>query len=215
MTILGQKKIRVVLADDHPLLLTGFSAELTNSAIEVIATVRDPEVALATYREAKADVLILDIRFGEAQSGLDTALHAIERDSSTRVVLLTQFDQSSVIARSYKGGVLAYVTKNVDIPDLVAAIKAAAEGRQYFIPAIAQRLAREAVDPHTVPINMLSDRERDVLRLISQGLTNQQIADELKVSAKTVSNDSAEVKRKLGISRTAQLTLYASRNGLL
>ena len=160
-------------------------------------------------------MLILDIRFGEGASGLDVALNAISDDPTTRVILLTQFDQSAVISKSYRGGVLAYITKDLEMDELVRGIEMAAQGKEYLPSSVAYRMAREVMDPEQISVHTLSERELEVLKGIAKGLTNVQIAENLHVSAKTVSNDSTEIKRKLRTKRTAALTQYALRNGLI
>lgn len=209
------QRLSVVIADDHPLLLTGFAAALANYGIDVVSTHNNPTDALAAYKQLAADVLILDIRFGGSTNGLDVALKALSEDPTTRVVLLTQFDQSAIISKSYRGGVLAYITKDLEMDELVRGITMAAQGATYLPPAVAIRMAREVMDPETISVHTLSDRELEVLKGIATGLTNVQIAEKLEVSAKTVSNDSAEIKRKLRTSRPASLTQYALRNGLI
>lgn len=208
-------RLRVVIADDHPLLVTGFAAALANRGIDVVSQHDEPVAAIAAYHQLGADVVILDIRFAGGVSGLDVAIEAIAEDPATRVILLTQFDQSSVITKSYRGGVLAYITKDLEMDELVRGIEMAAQGKEYLSPSVAFRMAREVMDPEHISVHTLSEREVEVLKCIANGMTNVQIADKLKVSAKTVSNDSAEVKRKLRTRRTAELTQYALRNGLL
>lgn len=208
-------RLRVVIADDHPLLVTGFAAALANRGIDVVSTHNNPVDAVAAYRRLAADVLILDIRFGEGASGLDVALNAISDDPTTRVILLTQFDQSAVISKSYRGGVLAYITKDLEMDELVRGIEMAAQGKEYLPSSVAYRMAREVMDPEQISVHTLSERELEVLKGIAKGLTNVQIAENLHVSAKTVSNDSTEIKRKLRTKRTAALTQYALRNGLI
>lgn len=208
-------RLCVVIADDHPLLLTGFAAALANRGIDVVSTHNNPVDAVSAYRRLAADVLILDIRFGEGASGLDVALNAISDDPTTRVILLTQFDQSAVISKSYRGGVLAYITKDLEMDELVRGIEMAAQGKEYLPSSVAYRMAREVMDPEQISVHTLSERELEVLKGIAKGLTNVQIAENLHVSAKTVSNDSAEIKRKLRTKRTAALTQYALRNGLI
>lgn len=208
-------RLRVVIADDHPLLITGFSAALADRGIDVVSQHDEPVAAVAAYHRLAADVVVLDIRFAKGVSGLDVAISAIADDPTTRVILLTQFDQSSIIAKSYNGGVLAYITKDLEMDELVHGIEAAARGKEYLSPSVAFRMAREVMDPKQISVHTLSDRELEVLKGIAKGLTNVQIAEQLQVSTKTVSNDSAEVKRKLRTSRTAELTQYALINGLV
>lgn len=210
-----QARPRVVIADDHPLLVAGFAAALSNKGIDVVSTHDNPLEAVAAYRRLAADVVILDIRFGDGLSGLDVALNAIADDPTTRAILLTQFDQSAVITKSYRGGVLAYITKDMAIDELVRGIEMAAQGKEYLPASIAYRMAKEVMNPEHISVQAFNERELEVLKGIAKGQTNLQIAENLKVSAKTVSNDSMEIKRKLRTRRPAELTQYALRNGLI
>lgn len=209
------KKINVVLADDHPLLMAGFAMSLSDYGIYVIGQAKSPDDAIAQYLSLKPDVLVLDIRFGEKLSGLNAAQDLLKKDSKAKIVFLSQFDQDSLIKEAYRLGGHAFVTKDRDAEELAEAIRSAEQGKLYFLPQVAERLASLAVRGDTSPQSQLEEREVEIFTLMAQGLTNVEIADKLNLSSKTISNVSQSVKEKLGIHRSADITRLAVKHGLI
>jgi two-component system, NarL family, invasion response regulator UvrY len=208
-------RLRVCLADDHPLLMTGFAMALADHDVEVIGQSKTPEDAVAQYRKLGPDVLVLDIRFGTRKSGLDAAREILADDPLAKIVFLTQFDSDSLITEAYKLGGCAFITKDCEPSELAGAIRKAKHGETYFPPVIAQRLAAISVRSHTSPLARLEARELDVFKAMARGLTNAEIAEQMDLSVKTISNTSQSVKEKLGMERVADLTLLAVKHGLI
>nr|WP_315253127.1 response regulator transcription factor [uncultured Duganella sp.] len=209
------KKIRVMLADDHPIVMTGFAMSLEGQGLEVVAQARSPEEALAQYQELKPDVSVLDIRFGEQLTGLDVAKQMLAQDPSAAIIFLSQFDQDSLIKETYRLGGRAFMTKDCDPADLAAAVRRAHEGELYFLPHIAERLANLSVRGDLSPQSQLDERALEIFTLMAEGLTNAEIAEKLDVSTKTISNISQAVKEKLGVHRPAYITRLAVKHGLI
>ena len=209
------KSIRVVLADDHPLLLSGFARSLADYGIEVIGQTGTPEDAVNKYRELMPDVLVLDIRFGEKLTGLDAAKEVLKQFPDAQIVFLSQFDQESLIKEAYRLGGRAFITKSCDPAQLAVAITRVHGGELYFLPQVAQRLANLAIRGDTSPQALLETREVGVFILMAQGLTNVEIAGRLGLSPKTISNISQTVKEKLGIHKAAEITRLAVKHGLI
>ena len=209
------KNIHVVLADDHPLLMAGFAMSLSDYGIRVIGQAKTPDDAVVQYLKLKPDVLVLDIRFGEKLSGLNAAKELLEKDGTAKIVFLSQFDQDSLIKEAYRLGGYAFVTKDRDAQELADAIRHAADGKTYFLPQVAERLANLAVRGDSSPQSQLEEREVEIFTLMAQGLTNVEIADRLNLSPKTISNVSQSVKEKLGIHRPADITRLAVKHGLI
>jgi len=207
--------LRVCLADDHPVLMTGFAVALSDFGMEVVGQSRTPDDAVEKYRELAPDVLVLDIRFGGRKTGLDAAKEILSQFPNAKIVFLSQFDSDSLIMEAYKIGGYAFVTKDCEPNDLAAAIQKAHKGERFFLPAIAERLAVLSIRGDTSPLALLDARELDVLKFIAQGLTNVQIAERLGLSLKTISNTSQSVKDKLGTQRIADITLLAVKHGLI
>jgi two-component system invasion response regulator UvrY len=210
-----QGTVKAVLADDHPIVMSGFAMSLADYGIEVIGEARTPEEAIVMYAERAPDVLILDIRFGEKLTGLDAAKEVLKKNPDAKIVFLSQFDQDSLIKETYKIGALAFITKDCDPATLAAAVARVAKGERYFLPEIAERLANLSVRGDNSPRTLLDARELEVFVSMAQGLTNAEMAVHLALSTKTISNISHTIKGKLGIRRVADITLMAVRHGLL
>lgn len=207
--------IRILIADDHPAIIEGVSRTLTTYGIEVVGSASRAEEVLDVYRACRPDVVVLDVRFGPGQSGLDVARELIAGSASAKVVIYTQFDQDEIIHEAYRAGCKGVVTKARPTADLAQAIKSAAEDRTYFLPEIAERLALMSVRADDSPLHRLTPREIDVWRHIAKGSTLPEIAEDLSLSIKTVSLTSQSVKEKLGTDRPAELALMAVRYKLI
>jgi two-component system invasion response regulator UvrY len=210
-----QKPIRVMLADDHPIVMTGFAMSLAAAGMEVVGQARTPSEAAVMYAEHKPDVVVLDIRFGTELTGLDAAQAILEADPHAKVVFLSQFDQDSLIKETYRLGAHAFVTKDCDPADLATAVRQAHQGKLYFLPQIAERLASLAVRGDVSPQSQLDERGLEIFKLMAEGLTNAEIAEKLNLSTKTISNVSQSVKEKLGVHRQAYITKLAVKHGLI
>jgi two-component system, NarL family, invasion response regulator UvrY len=207
--------VRVMLADDHPIVMTGFAMSLSEHGMEVVGQAKSPEEALAMYGELQPDVLVLDIRFGTELTGLDAAQNILKAYSRAKIVFLSQFDQDSLIKETYRIGAHAFVTKDCDPADLASAVRHAREGKLYFLPQIAERLASLAVRGDISPQSQLDERGLEIFKLMAEGLTNAEIAERLNLSTKTISNISQSVKEKLGVHRQAYITKLAVKHGLI
>src|SRR3954468_22289159 len=150
--------IRVLLADDHPIVMTGFAMSLAGVGMDVVGQARTPEEAADMYGTLKPDVLVLDIRFGAELTGLDAAKNVLEKFPDAKIVFLSQFDQDSLIKETYRLGARAFVTKDCDPVDLAEAVRQANAGKLYFLPQIAERLASLAVRGDVSPQSMLDER---------------------------------------------------------
>jgi DNA-binding NarL/FixJ family response regulator len=204
-----------MLADDHPIVMTGFAMSLEEAGMKVVGQAKTPSEAAAMYSEEKPDVLVLDIRFGTELTGLDAAQNVLKADPDARIVFLSQFDQDSLIKETYRLGAHAFVTKDCDPADLASAVRHAHEGKLYFPPQIAERLASIAVRGDVSPQSQLDERGLEIFKLMAEGLTNAEIAEKLNLSTKTISNTSQAIKEKLGVHRQANITLLAVKHGLI
>ena len=207
--------IRVLLADDHPIVMTGFAMSLAAEGLDVVGQARTPAEATAMYADLKPDVAVLDIRFGTELTGLDAAQAILKDDPEAKLIFLSQFDQDSLIKETYRLGARAFVTKDCDPADLATAVRQAHAGKLYFLPQIAERLASMAVRGDVSPQSQLDERGLEIFKLMAEGLTNAEIADQLNLSTKTISNISQSVKEKLGVHRPAYITKLAVKHGLI
>jgi DNA-binding NarL/FixJ family response regulator len=207
--------IRVLLADDHPMVMAGFAMALSGSGMEVVGQARTPDEAVELHASLKPDVTILDMRFGVELTGMDAARKILEASPDAAIIFLSQFDQDSLIKETYRLGAKAFVTKDCDPADLATAVRQAHQGKLYFLPQIAERLANLSVRGDVSPQSQLDERGLEIFKLMAEGLTNAEIAERLNLSTKTISNISQSIKEKLGVERQAYITRLAVKHGLI
>lgn len=211
-------KIRVLLADDHAVLRAGIRALLDMQPdIEVIGEAGDGRQAVERVRELQPDVILMDIGM-PGLDGLAATRQIKENHPRTRILILTQHENKEYVLPALKLGASGYVLKRAEGDELLTAIRAVHAGGTFLDPAVAGVLAdnaRRVAGGSTDPFDALSEREREVLTLLAQGKTYQQIAETLYISPKTVDFHRTNLMRKLGLSTRADLTKYAVQRGLI
>ena len=218
--------IRVILCDDHALIRRGIRDTLSDAAdIEVVGEASDYGELRALLRTlashardeaaTPADVLLLDIHL-PGRSGLDV-MHALKDENNPiKVLVVSMYPEDQYALRALRAGAFGYVNKGGDPQTLVQAVRTVAQGRKYVTPEIAQMLVESLTAPvNESPHERLSDRELQTLTMIASGKRLSDIAEELKLSPKTVSVYRARVLEKLGLANNSELTVYAIRNGLV
>lgn len=208
--------IRVLLCDDHALIRRGIRDTLSDAAdIQVVGEAGDYGELRALMRGTVGDVLVLDINL-PGRTGLDV-LHALKEEGSTvKVLVVSMYPEDQYAIRALRAGAYGYVNKGGDPQQLVTAVRTVAQGRKYVTPEIAQMLVETLTAPVTEnPHERLSDRELQTLTMIASGKRLSDIAEQLKLSPKTVSVYRARVLEKLGLTNNSELTVYAIRNGLV
>lgn len=206
-------KVRVLIADDHPLLTAGVSAALASHGIETVATVTRLEDLRTAYERKKPDVVILDIRFTpEEPSGIEAARELIARHPNARIVFYTQFDEDQIIDEAYRAGGKVFVLKDATATQLAAAVThASANDAPFFPPNVAARLALLRVRGDEAPQTRLDPREYSVFAMLAYGFNNQEISQRLDLSTKTIASIIADVKDKLGLETPADLHAMAMK----
>jgi two-component system, NarL family, response regulator NreC len=206
------KTISVVLADDHVVVRSALRMLLEGEeGIEVVAEAGDAASAIRYVNGHRPDVLILDINM-PGGSGLGAIPTIRDQCPETQIVMLTMQAETSSAREALQAGVLGYILKEAASDELVKAVRLAAEGRTYLQPELGARLAAE---PETASPDDLSNRELEVLKLIALGHTNNEIADNLYLSVRTVESHRAHIQQKLGLSGRADLVRYALERGLI
>ena len=208
--------IKVILCDDHALIRRGIRDTLSDASdIEVVGEAADYGELRALMRGKTCDVLVLDINL-PGRSGLDV-LHVLKDESSpVKVLVVSMYPEDQYAIRSLRAGAYGYVNKGSDPQLMVQAVRTVAQGRKYVTPEIAQMLVESLTAPSAENAHdKLSDRELQTLVLIASGKRLSDIAEELKLSPKTVSVYRARVLEKLALQNNAELTVYAIRNGLV
>jgi two-component system, NarL family, response regulator NreC len=182
---------------------------------EVVAEAADARGAVFELRAHRPDVVLLDVVM-PGRSGIEAIPDLLKESPKTRVLVLSMQDDPAYVREAFGAGAKGYVLKEAVDAEVVGAIREVAEGRQYVHPALGARLiAAEAEERSRAEEDPLSDREREVLRLLALGHTNQEIAEALFLSVRTVETHRAHIMQKLRISTRAELVRYALSEGLL
>jgi DNA-binding NarL/FixJ family response regulator len=217
--------IRVVLVDDHGIVREGLRQVLASDAtFEVVGEASNGEQALEVAARLLPDVILLDITM-PGDSGLVVAQKLRARVPSARVLMLSVHDDAEYVLESVRAGAHGYLRKDTTPGDLRAAVRAVHAGDAWFSPAVARRLTEvlrservpDAAPPPAAPatVDVLTNREREVLTLVARGLLNKEVAAQLGISVRTVEAHRDSLVRKLGIRSVAGLTRYALEQGLL
>lgn len=213
--------IRVAIVDDHGIVRAGLRGLLTQPGIEVIGEAADGDEAVILAKELMPDVMLLDIRMGEAD-GLSRLPQIKAVSPGTSIIMLTTYANPGYLARAISGGAAGYLSKETDPAQIVRAVQAAAAGDELIDRSLLQSALMHAVDhttptpePTELPADQLSERELDVLRLLVNGLGNSQIAETLNVSLATVKTHVHHILEKLHVSDRTQAALWAVRHGIV
>jgi two-component system invasion response regulator UvrY len=209
------ESVKVLLADDNPIFATGCALMLAGYGIELIGEGTTPKDIMVRYGELHPDVLVIDAAFGGANCGLTVARQLRDAYPDAKIVILSESNHRLLYKESYRLGAHAFVTKNRAAADLAEAVTKALAGSLYFLPHVAEQLAHDKVRGDGSPQDILIGREMEVFKLMALGHTNVEIAEELRLSAKSISNYSQAIKEKLGTQRAAELTRLAVRHGLI
>ena len=209
---------RVLLVDDHQLFRSGIRAQLEEAGVDVVGEAQTGAAALSEIRVTAPDVVVMDLNM-PGISGVEAIRQMATFAPRSRVLVLTASDEDADVMDAIMAGACGYLLKDASITELLAGIRAAAEGESLVSPAIAakvlQRLREKGLEPREEAApSQLSDREMQVLRLIASGQDNAQIAAELHISPKTVKNHISNILMKLQIENRIQAAVFAVRAGL-
>ncbi|WP_292533908.1 response regulator transcription factor [Methylocystis sp.] len=189
--------MRVLIVDDHPIIVSGCAAMLAGEGDIDVVDARDAETGLAAFVAHKPDVTVVDIGL-PGVSGFELARRILEIDPGARIVVFSMNDDPIFAARAIQMGAKAYVTKNDDPYLLLTAVREVASGGVFLMPKIANRLAFGKNGATASPLSALTARELEILRMLGRGLGMAEIADATQVSYKTIANSCSIMKRKLG-----------------
>jgi two-component system, NarL family, response regulator NreC len=208
--------IRVLIVDDHAVVRTGLRRVLdAEDDIETVAEAADAERAVFEAIENRPDVVLLDVMM-PGKSGIEGLPALLQAAPDTRVLILSMQDDPRYVREAFDAGASGYVLKEAADTEVVGAVRAVAAGERYVHPSLGARLiAADAEERRRAADDPLSDREREVLRLLALGHTNQEIASMLYISVRTAETHRAHIMRKLGIGSRAELVRYALAEGLL
>ena len=210
--------ITVLIADDHALVRDGVRALLATAGdIQLVAEAADGREAVERAKETSPDVVLLDVAM-PGLGGLEAApliLHEVPR---TRILILTQYEHADYVRRFLRLGVAGYVLKKAAGAELISAIRAAHRGGLVLDPAVAREALRDpeaGAEPADDPYDTLTERERQVFKLVAEGRSTKETASLLDISVKTAMTHREHVMRKLNLHNRTDLTLFALRRGII
>ncbi|MFE4858655.1 response regulator [Streptomyces sp. NPDC056670] len=201
--------IRLLLADDHPIVRAGLRAVLdTEPDFAVTGEAATAERAVELASPGAYDVVLMDLQFGAGMHGAEATAAITARPGAPRVLVLTTYDTDADILAAVEAGAAGYLLKDAPPEELAAAVRTAASGRSALAPAVAHRL----MDRMRTPAEALTRRELEVLQLVGDGLSNQQISKQLFLSQATVKSHLVHIYAKLGVdSRTSAVAAASAR----
>ncbi len=210
------RPIRVLIVDDHAMVRQGIATfiELQDD-VEVVGEAVDGRAAIAQVDECKPDVVLMDLVMPE-MDGVTATREIKTRHPDVKVLALTSFVNDAQIAPALQAGASGYLLKDITASELMHAIRAAQRGETPLAPAVAKKLVEHVTAPRedTHRLDQLTERERQVLALLGQGMSNKEIAARLSISEKTVKFHVSSILSKLGVSDRTQAALFASKHGL-
>ena len=211
------EKIRVLLVDDHPVVRRGMAAMLgTETDIEVVGECSNGQEAVDRYPALQPDVVLMDLVM-PVMDGVEAIRRLLAMDSRARILVLTSFTSDDKVFAAINAGAAGYLLKDSDPEDLIRAIHQVHRGESSLHPAIARKLLAELSQPPAPKEkgDELTEREKEVLTYIAQGLSNQEIAEKLVVSRATLHTHVSRILAKLQLDSRTQAALYAIREGYI
>lgn len=214
------KKIRILIVDDHNLIINGIKSLLSPiQNFEIIGEANDGQQAIDLSLKIKPDVIIMDISM-PVLSGIDATKIILEKLPETKVIALTQHEDSEYVIQILNAGGYGYLLKNSKKEEFIDAINTVCEGRKYFSKNISNLLLNDLLEnksakPKEEPKILLTKREKEIIQKIADELSNYQIADELNISLRTVETHRRNIMQKLNLTNVVSLIKYAVANEIV
>ena len=211
--------IRVLVADDQPLVRSGFRMVIEERPdLELVGEASDGAQALELARELDPDVILMDVRMPNLD-GVEATRRLVEAGTKARILVLTTFDLDEYVYAAIRAGASGFLLKDVEPTELVDAIRVVAAGNSLFGPAATERLvarfSQQAAPDAGRSLDELTDREREILRLLATGLSNAELAEHLFLSETTVKTHVSSILRKLHVRDRVQAVIAAYDSGLV
>ncbi len=212
------KKIKILIADDHKITRQGLRSLLENEPdMEVAAEADEGRSAVRIACELKPDVVIMDVSMPDL-NGMEATRQIVRKQPSIKIVALSMHSDNMFVTEMLKSGVSGYLLKDCAFEELSSAIRSVVDGKTYLSPAISGVIVNgylnRLTNTQSADSQVLTDREREILQMISEGKTTKQIALKLHISIKTVETHRRKIMNKLNMFNVAELTKYAIRKGL-
>ncbi len=212
--MIDRKPIQVMIVDDHPIVRDGMkNMLLVFEDLEFAGEAENGRVALACLRQCVPDVILMDIAMPE-MGGIEATRAILEQYPQMRIIMLTSYPEDELIQESLEAGAMGFLLKNSSIDTIANAIRSVYAGQPYLAPEVTKALIRIKIGP-VKPGADLSQREQEVLALIVEGLSNEEIAERLVISPATARHHVSACIQKLGASNRAQASAMAVKLGLV
>lgn len=205
----AKERAKIWIADDHTLVAQGL-ASLVASEYDVLGTVSSGGELLAAAAERHPDLALIDISMPD-MTGLQAAEKLLAMSPATKVIFVSMHSKADFVREAFAAGAMGYVLKRAAASELIDAMREVLKGNAYISPQIASDVLSTFLHPRSTP---LTDRQRQVLRLIADGRSGKEIAKELNISVKTAQFHKTTIMEKLGVHTTAELTKYAIDHGI-
>jgi DNA-binding NarL/FixJ family response regulator len=208
-------ELTILLVDDHPIVREGYRRLLEQQAgFRVCAEAEDASGAYRAYRDAKPDVVVMDLSL-PGPGGLEAVRHIRQWDRAARILVFTMHASAAFALKAFEAGARGYITKSSAPPELLRAIATVARGGRAVSEDIAREVAAERLSSERSLVEDLGPRETEILRLVASGWTTEDIAGALHLSVKTVQNYHYQIKSKIGARTDAHLVWLATAAGLV
>ncbi|WLR53947.1 response regulator transcription factor [Mesobacillus subterraneus] len=208
-------KIRVVVVDDHDMVRKGIISYLeTEPAIEIVGEADGGKKAVSLVKDTKPEVVLMDLLM-ENGSGIEATREILSFYPECKIIIITSFYDDEQVFPAIEAGAFSYMLKTASASEVIKAIEKASRGETVIEPKVADRMMKRLRPQERKPHDELTEREIEVLKCIGEGMTNQQISEELFIGVKTVKTHVSNILGKLGLSDRTQAAVYANRNGLI
>jgi len=211
-------KTRILICDDHTLFVEGIKAMLRNEpSLEIVGEARDGRQAVEQVKHLKPDLLLMDVSMPD-MNGFDATRQVHKFDPTVKVLILTMHDEEELVARCLEAGAAGYIIKDAPASQLLYAIEMVQKGERYLSPVVLKKVMETYVKNTNRPqtsYDRLSPREREVLKLLAEGLSVKEIATRLDLSVKTVDAHKTNLMKKIGVHDRAELIKYAIQKKLI
>lgn len=210
-----KKKTRILLADDHRMVRQGFRLILeAQEDLEVVGEAGSGREAVDMAKTLRPDVVVMDVTMPEL-NGIESTRRIREAEPMVRVLALSVHRDAVYVREIVRAGAEGYILKESADSELIAAVRAVAQGNSYLSPEVAGAVLKDYRKHATNPLDLLSSREREILQQIAEGKTNKEIATLLNLSVYTVDGHRTRIMEKLGLHSVGELVRFAVRNGLV
>ena len=213
-------KIKILLVDDHEIVYLGIEKLLSEYPhLKLIAIARDGEEALEKVKKYLPDIVLLDINIPKI-NGIKVTEEIVKKYPKTKIIIHTSYTDEEYIVKGFEVGAMGYVPKNFNADQIVEAIETVSSGERYIKGLVSEALMNSFFkkdEKKVIPqgATILTEREIEVLKFITKGMSNHEIAQELYISIRTVEVHKANLMKKIGINNTAELVVYAIKNNLV